>query len=94
MVTVKFECPYCGEQFAERDDIEFIQESRTCPSCEAAFDDDDLEGIEDVLDLEDEDEAASSEEEDLDDADIDDGDDEGTGDEDVFDEDANADEEE
>ena len=61
MVTVKFECPYCGEQFAERDDIEFIQENMTCPSCEAAFDDDDLEGIEEVLDLEDEEEVAASE---------------------------------
>ena len=37
-MPVSFECPYCGETFKEADDIEYVRSYKTCPECDATFD--------------------------------------------------------
>ena len=45
MPTIRFECPYCGDAFSDADDLDYIRSYKACPSCEASFDDDDLEDL-------------------------------------------------
>ena len=44
-MPVRFECPYCGSMLSDSDDIEFLRSHRTCPECEAAFDEEELEDL-------------------------------------------------
>lgn len=40
-----FECPYCGDQFSDRDDLDDLRAEQSCPGCQTEFDPDELDEL-------------------------------------------------